>query len=151
MRFTLFLLVCTALFAQSKPDFSGKWKLNRAESDFSDPRATIPDRLTFSIQHQGDSLKYKVEREAAGKKGGFEVELEIGGAPYESDAAGVVSAEWKGNTLIVTTLYNPGSDRASDQKETWSLSSDGKKMMDEVLIHPPRGKEAHIRRVFDKE
>ena len=71
---------------------------------------------------------------------------------YESDAAGIVMAEWKGDGLIVSILYNPGSDRQSDQVETWTLSTDGKKLIDDVIVHPPRNAaEVHIKRVFDKQ
>jgi hypothetical protein len=47
---TVFLnLVCAALICgQSKPDFSGTWKLNAVESSFSDKRASAPDLLVWT-------------------------------------------------------------------------------------------------------
>jgi hypothetical protein len=124
--------------------------MNLAASDYSEADAKKPDRFTISIQHKGDALKYRVDREKDGKKDRFEVDLNIGGSPFESDAAGVVSAEWKGDRLEVQTLYNPGQDRQSYQTETWSISAEGK-LVDDVVIHPPRnGAAVHVRRVLDK-
>jgi hypothetical protein len=138
--------------AQSKPNFSGTWRLNLDASDYSSPTANRPDKMTLTVQQKGDRFKYKLEREKDGKKGGFDVDVAVGGAPYESDAAGIVSMEWKGDALMVSTLYNPGQDRQSDQVETWTLSADGKRLTDDVVVHPPQGRPAgHVVRVFDKQ
>lgn len=145
------VLVAISAWPASKANFSGTWTLNQAESDYSNASASIPDRLTRTIQQAGDHLKYRVEREKAGRKGSFEVELDIGsGTPYESDAAGIVTAEWKAEALVLHTLFNPGSDRQSEQTETWSLSGDGKKIIDDFVYITREGKKISIRRVFDK-
>ena len=139
-----------AAIAAENPNFSGVWQLNKAESDYSAAGASLPDRLTRTIQQKGNSLKYKVEREKDGRKGSFEVEVNIGGQPFASDEAGVVSAEWHGKTLNITTLFNPGTERSSSQEENWTLSADGKKLTDEFAATRHDGKQTHIRRVFDK-
>lgn len=142
-------IFCVTLWAQPKPDFSGTWVLNVAESDYT-KGGQVPDRLVRTVEQRGSSLKYKVEREKDGRKGSFDVDLKIGGAPYESDAAGVVTAEWSGSTLVVKTLFNPGSDHASSQEENWTLSADGNKVTEKFVYIQPSGKEVHITRVFDK-
>lgn len=148
----LFCAGATGLFAQQHPNFSGTWNLNLSESNYSDKSASKPDRLVISVQQKGESLRYRLEREQNGKKGSFDVSLTIGGDIFESDAAGVVTAEWKGDQLVIKTLYNPGQDRQSDQVETWSLSPDGKRLTDDMHIHPPNnGSEVHVRRVLDKQ
>src|SRR5438045_474282 len=102
---TLLALALTAcVAAQTHPDFSGTWVLNPAESNYRANKPNMPDRLVRTIKQKGNRLSYKVASERQGKKGGFEVDLTIGGEGYESDAAGVVSAEWKGSTLVITTL-----------------------------------------------
>jgi hypothetical protein len=143
---TLALTLCATV--QTHPDFSGKWLLNQAESNYRANKP--PDRLVRTIKQKGDKLSYKVESDRNGKKGGFEVDLTIGGEGYESDAAGVVSAEWKGSSLLIATLYNPTSDHPSDQTETWVLSEDGNKVVDELEYHSKQGT-ARITRVFDKQ
>jgi hypothetical protein len=148
----LLLAASGCVAAQSHPNFSGTWKLNVADSDFSDKRAVVPDRLVLTIQLKNDRLKWHNDWAKGDKKNNFDVDVTIGGSPYESDAAGVVTAEWKGDALLVNILYNPGSDRQSDQVETWTLSTDGKKLIDEMIVHPPRNAaEVHIKRVFEKQ
>jgi hypothetical protein len=144
----LALTLCAA--AQTHPDFSGIWVLNPAESNYRANKPNMPNRLVRTIKQKGDKLSYKVESERNGKKGGFEVDLTIGGERYESDAAGVVSAEWKGSSLVITTLFNPDSDHPSDQTETWVLCEDGNKVVDELEYHSKQGK-ALMTRVFDKQ
>jgi hypothetical protein len=152
MRLVFFLSMALIAAAQSHPDFTGAWKLNLEVSDYSSPRAARPDKMTWTIQQKGDHFKYKVEVERAGRKGNFDVDVKAGGSPFESDAAGVVSIEWKGNAAVVSTLYNPGQDRQSDQVETWMLSADGKRLTDDLIIHPPNKQpDVHIVRVFDKQ
>ena len=150
-RSTLLALALTACAAaQTHPDFSGTWVLNPAESNYRANKPNMPDRLVRTIKQKGNHLSYKVESERQGKKGGFEVDLTIGGEGYESDAAGVVSAEWKGSTLVITTLFNPTSDHPSDQTEVWTLSEDGNKVVDELEYRAKQGK-ARMTRVFDKQ
>jgi hypothetical protein len=148
------LLLCFALVAsaQSKPNFSGTWRLNLNASDYRAPSAARPDKMTLTIQQKGDHFKYRLDREQNGKKGGYDVDVSVGRAPYESDEAGVVSIEWKGEALIVNILYNPGQERQSDLVETWTLSADGQRLTDDLVVHPPKQQPAvHIVRVFDKQ
>ncbi len=146
----LFLLLAAVAWPQSKPDFSGVWNLNLADSDYSAPGASLPDRLMRTVQQKGDHLKYKVVREKDGRKGGFDVDVVIGGAPFASDEAGVVEAKWKGQALEINTLFNPGSDRESSQTETWTLAPDGKRLVDQYVAHRHDGGQTQIKRVFDK-
>jgi hypothetical protein len=108
--------------------------------------------MTLTIQQKGDHFKYRLEREKDGKKASFDVDVSAGGAPFESDAAGVITLQWKGDVLAVDTLYNPGQDRQSGQSETWTLSADGKRLTDDLTAHPPQNRGAvHVVRVFDKQ
>ena len=63
--------------------------------------------------------------------------------------------EWKGEALIVSTLFNPGQDRQSDQVETWTLAADGKRFTDDLVVHPPQNAKnrepVHIVRVLEKQ
>jgi hypothetical protein len=151
MRVLLFFIGLT-LFGQSKPNFSGTWQLNKAASNFGDPRAVGPDKLVCTIQQKGDHFKYKFEREKDGKKTVYDWDVTVGGPPYESNAAGIVTLEWKVDSLVVSTLYNPGTERQSDQVQTLTLSQDGKRLTDDVVANPPGKQPAvHIVRVFDRQ
>jgi len=47
---TSIFLAAATLCAQPPPNFSGAWKLNLAESDYSRPGANKPDGITITIQ-----------------------------------------------------------------------------------------------------
>ena len=57
----------------------------------------------------------------------------------------------EGETLVVSTVYKPGTERQSSMTESWTLSADGKRLTDEFVAVRPDGKETHVRRVFDKQ
>jgi hypothetical protein len=124
---TVFLsLVCTTLVCgQSKPDFSGTWKLNAVESSFSDKRTSAPDLLVWTLRQAANHVTYKVQSERNGKKNEFEADADIGGEPFESDAAGIIRFQWKGSSLAVDPPCNPGKDRESSVEEIWTLSDGG--------------------------
>ena len=145
---SLAFAICAA--AQSKPNFSGTWVLNAAASDFSD-HGVVPDRLVRTLRHHGGALGYKEEWAKGDRKTKFDIELEIGGAADESDAAGIVEVKWKDATLLVNILYNPGTPRQAEQFEKWSLSDDGKRLVDETMWRTAKGQEFHFKRVFDKQ
>jgi uncharacterized protein len=131
-----------------KPNFTGTWRLNLAESDFSDPHAAKPDSLVRTVQQEGDSLSYKVQRQVQGRKAEFQVDLIIGGRAFESNQVGIVTARWEGETLSIRTVTNPGGDRQTEQMEKWTLSPDGTRVIDSFSARLPDGTEIKIRRVF---
>lgn len=153
--FSLALVCCFTMLAQNKPDFSGVWKLNPAESTMKDKRVSAPGSLVWTLRQNGSHVTYKVEADRQGKKHSFEAEADIGGQAFESDAAGIIRWKWKGNGMVVETLYNPGQDRESSMLEIWTLSDDGKKLTDEVIYHMPRTakdpSDVRFTRVFDKQ
>jgi len=57
--------------------------------------------------------------------------------------------------LSVDTLYNPGKDHESSMEEVWTLSADGKRLIDEVTYHMPKTakntSDVHFKRIFDKQ
>lgn len=156
---TLALLALTLLphcvCAQSKPNFSGTWTLNPAASEFPDPRVTPADRLVWTILHKGENVACKVEAKVKDQNIAFEYDVDIAGSPHASNEAGVISMEWKGRSLIVQTLYNPQRENASSREEVWTLSEDGKRLIDEVVFHPPKTAkntaDLKYKRVFEKK
>src|SRR5262245_55378095 len=152
-------LVCLAIaflpLAQSKPDFSGRWKLNIDESEFAGAR---PSPEAFSairtVQQKPNELRLKVERVANGQKSGFNfVTIPIGGGtPHVSNEAGIITAQWKDETTLhFDYLYNPGTERESARTEDWTLSPDGKKLIDQEWGRRPDGQELRSKIVFDRQ
>jgi len=150
-------LVCLAMAvsvsAQSKPDFSGKWTINIDETEFP---AALPSPATFTVvrtvEQKRNELRLKVERVSSGQKAGFNfVTIPIGGGHHQSDEAGIITAEWQDDTLHFTYLYNPGTERESERTEDWSLSPDGKKLIDREWVKRPDGQELRYTVVFDRQ
>jgi len=138
---------------QSRPDFSGRWKLNIAETEFPGAR---PSSETFSVvrtvQQEPRELRLKIERVSNGQRSGFNfVTIPIGGEPHVSDAAGIITAEWRAETLEFKYLYNPGTERQSERTEEWTLSVDGRKLFDQEWVKRPDGHELRYKVVFDKQ
>ena len=142
-----------AAWAQAKPDFSGVWKLNIEETEFTGSK---PSPSTFSavrtVQQRNKDIRLKIENNRNGKKGGFDfVTIPIAGESHVSDEAGIITAEWKGETLHFHYLYNPGTDRQSERTEDWTLSAEGKKIVDQEVLTRADGKELRYKIVFDKQ
>ena len=95
----------------------------------------------------------KVERVANRQKSGFNfVTIPIGtGEPHVSNEAGIITAEWHGETLHFAYLYNPGTERQSERTEDWTLSADGKQLIDQEWGKRADGQEVRTRIVFDRQ
>lgn len=149
-------MACTA-FVQgppSKPDFSGRWTLNVAASEFPGAR---PSSATLSVvrtvEQRRTELRLKIERLSNGQKSGFNfVTIPIGGGqPHVSNEAGIITAQWNGDTLHFNYLYNPGTERQSERTEDWGLSPDGKTLIDQEWGKRSDGQELRYKLVFDKQ
>src|SRR5262249_11605813 len=141
----------TILLSQQHPNFSGTWNLNSGASDFSDKGALEPDSLVLTIQQKEEALTYRMEKERNGRRDEFGVSLMIGGAPHHRGSADT-TAEWNGDKLEIKILYKPGADRHTDEVETWSLTPDGRRLIDDLISHSQRKEDdVHVRRVFDKQ
>ena len=106
--------LAAAAWSQSKPDFSGVWKLNIDETEFVGPKRSAS---TFSairtVQQKSNELGLKITRVNNGKKSGFDfVSIPIGGGePHVSDEAGIITAEWKGQTLHPLSVQSGNRSR----------------------------------------
>jgi hypothetical protein len=150
----LFAAIALAAVASAHPDFSGKWKLNIEESEFAG--GTRPPAGSVSavrtVQHTAQALRLKIERVNNGQKSGFDfVTIPIDtGEPHVSNEAGIITATWKGDTLHFDYLYNPNTERESSRTEDWTLSADGKKLIDREWGRQVGGREVRSNLVFDK-
>lgn len=150
----LCLIIALAASPQSKPDFSGTWKLNIDETESSGAK---PSAATFSavrtVEQKARELRLKVERANNRQKSGFNfVTIPIGtGESHVSNEAGIITAEWHGDTLHFAYLYNPGTERQSERTEDWTLAADGKKLIDQEWGKRVDGQETRARIVFDRQ
>jgi len=141
----------TSMLAQSKPNFSGTWKLNVAKSDFGPVPA--PDSRTDMIDHSDPALKVSTSV-VGGPQGnmdatssyttdGKEATNHMG--PREIKATVV----WEGPKLVVNakTTYQ---EAELTIKSVWTLSEDGKTLTQNVHFVTPMG-EADQTLLYDKQ
>lgn len=140
----------TSMFAQSKPNFSGTWKLNVAKSDFGPIPG--PDSQMDVIEHNDPAMKINTNRQ--GGQGnlvatinystdGKEVTNQMG--PREVKATMV----WDGSKLVVNgrTTFQ---DAELTIKSVWTMAEDGKSYTQNVHFTTPMG-EADQTLVFEKQ
>ena len=147
LAFGLFL-TSGVLDAQSKPDFTGDWKMNLIKSDFG--AAPAPDTMTRKIVHAEPALS--IDEEQATPIGpqrttrkyvtdGTESTFEAGGAPVRT------SAKWDGNVLVAVTTVDVVGLIYNDRM---TLSADGKTLTSVVRLQTPQGP-LDLTVVFDKQ
>ena len=92
--------------AQSKPDFSGEWGMNRQASTLS-PSAEAIQRGTVSIEHRDPAFHYKAELSAAaGPPIRYEFDLQTDGRDVAGTLPGATtttSLRWDGDALALTS------------------------------------------------
>jgi len=143
MRLIFALQLAAAIsVAADRPDFTGTWRLNAAQSNYPN-RNAIPSKLLKIVEMKGDSLHYTVERELAGKSSRMDLQLTIG----ETDPYSNVTARWDGSTMVVELLSTDGVR----QIEHWTLEPGGKRLTDHTVVQQPGKAEAAILRVYEKQ
>jgi hypothetical protein len=138
--------------AQGKPDFSGTWTLDASKSDQPTGRggrgggggaSTDPTTITQTpaqlTQKRGElTLVYKLDGSASTNQ------MPGRGGPQEVKS----TAKWDGSKLVIETVRD-FQGMSITQKETRSLSADGKEMTIEQSIATPQG-ERTTKQVFTK-
>ena len=121
----LFALV-TFLTAQTKPNFSGTWKLNTLQSDFGPLPA--PANRTDVIEHNEPSLKISTDQTGA-QGTQSDVAYYVTNGRDSMNRVGSLDVKskvfWNGNNLVVASIvYLEDSQVNSDS--VWILSGDGR-------------------------
>jgi hypothetical protein len=154
------LVLLTAIVAAASPDFSGKWVMNKAKSEFRfGPDGPVPD-VTMSVQQGTDSIK--VSQTFAGEQGEFnqEFDLKINGAAQEiqgfANQPAKASAKWDASVLVVLVLDISQDFQGGDTSgtftvnERWELSADGKTLTIVTKLTGPMG-DMNSKRVMEKQ
>lgn len=146
-------LAATSLFGQSKPDFSGTWKLNKAKSELGMFADRMPDDFTVKIDHKDPEIKISQPSMRGGTQ---ESKVTTDGKPSESTAQGPMGevkskaiAKWDGAALVLDVEREMGGNTMS-QSDRWTLSPDGKTLTIARKMVSPMG-EMEITQVLDKQ
>jgi hypothetical protein len=129
-----FVCLCAlTVSAQTRPDFSGAWKMNKEKSKFADGG---PDAILIKIDHKEPTLTEDWTVSTPEGNRTFQAKYAIGGQETEQEVFGrtaKTSARWEGGALLIDFIT---ADSYFKRKIT--LSADGKTIT-KVVTHTPSG------------
>jgi hypothetical protein len=125
VRIGLMMLLAFTLVPESKPDFSGLWRLNVERSTFQGP---APKELLMRIQHRQPTLIQTilvVAADAGEQQLTFTYDT-TGGETRNATGAGEGQSRthWSGSELVIESVMR-APNRTFHFKDHWSLSADG--------------------------
>jgi hypothetical protein len=132
--------------AQTKPDFSGTWKMNREKSKFE---RGGPDALLIKIDHKEPAFTENWTVSTPDGERSFQAKYTTDGKETEQEFMGrtaKTSAKWEGDALVIEFKSEGGFFR---RKIT--LSADGKTITKMVTQSPRDGEQTEDTVVFEKQ
>jgi hypothetical protein len=149
----LLAFATASLFAQSKPNFTGEWKLNKAKSDLGEMADRIPDSIVVKIDHKDPELiTSQPGRGGAAQQSKLTTDgketTETAESPNGEVKSSVV-AKWEGNELAVN-IKREMAGHSMTQDDRWALSEDGKTLTISRKLVSPTGGALQMKQVFEK-
>jgi hypothetical protein len=132
--------------AQTKPDFSGSWKMNREKSKFE---RGGPDDLLIKIDHKEPTFAEDWKISTPNGERSFQAKYTTDGKETEQEVLGrtsKTSAKWDGDALIIEFKSEGGFF-----KRKITLSADGKTITKVVTQSPRDGEHTEDTVVFEKQ
>jgi hypothetical protein len=128
------ICLCASITAaQTKPDFSGAWKMNREKSKFADGG---PNAILIKIDHKEPAFTEEWTMSTPEGERSFQAKYTTDGKETEQEVMGrtaKTSAKWEGNALVIEFKTDEGFF-----KRKITLSADGKTIT-KVVTHSPGG------------
>ena len=145
LSITLSLALFGAAFlaAQTKPNFSGTWKINLERSDFG-PFPKPAEGWTIHMDQRGVEV-WTMPADAPEKK--HVIYTDGRKSEVETDEVGhmTITATWDESVLVITSKYGE-----TKQTERWALSKDGKVWTSSRHIEGPLG-EGDLKHIYEKQ
>lgn len=140
--------------APGKPDFNGRWKLNKARSSFGQmPEEYQPSAISRAIQVSGQVASVQTEQTGVQGSVKSDLKLKLDGTESVNQVSGAETrsvAKWDGNQIQVVTKRDM-QGMALEISEKWALAADGKTMdVDMKIGGTPLG-DIVMKYVFEKE
>ncbi len=144
---TLIASLCVLFVAaQTKPDLSGTWKLNREKSKFA---SGGPDNLSIKVDHKEPAFAEAWSMSTPDGERSFQAKYATDGKETEQEVMGrtaKTSAKWEGDALVIEWQQE---GRFFKRKIT--LSADGKTLTKAVTQTRGDGQQTEDTVVFDKQ
>jgi hypothetical protein len=135
MLLAVVLLAAQVTGGASKPDFSGQWVVNAAESDFGP--IPPPQCRGLKLTHREPELTSE-ETRPAGEPCGLTLRYTTDGKPITytaNDAKQTARMTWAGNTLVIERRSDDGVMMRIESM----LSAGGTKLTREFSVDSPQG------------
>lgn len=141
MRFLVaFSLFAAVALCETKPNFTGEWRLNAAKSDFG--RLPPPASMVRKIDHKDPELKTSTVIQGAQGEVTTSYRYTTDGKESVNMVRGVEikgSAKWDTTTLVIDSERPLPNGAPVKTHEKWSLSEDGKTLTSVSRIAMPQG------------
>jgi hypothetical protein len=135
----LFLLLAVSALAASaadRPDFSGKWVLNTAKSDFG--ILPVPERFERTIVQTSTEVKLTTIQGVAEKESRSDVTFVTDGMEHTQMIGTYevkITGTWRSNQLEVVSKRTVQGGVPIATTDLWTLAADGKSMTVDSKIH----------------
>ena len=130
------LFLIAIAYAADKPNFSGIWKLDPAQSDFG-PQ-TPPNDAQYVIRHIGSKLSFNYTQDGNTSRVDITPDNEERITTRTSEVNTWTRAYWSGETLVLESRERRkfGTQQATGGGWTsrWSLSADGNQLVIERTL-----------------
>jgi hypothetical protein len=147
------LVVCTAAAgAQTRPDFSGEWVLNRQEAVLPPPVSNVESGVV-RIEHREPSFKFQRRYVIAGtpREASFTRQTD-GAVVTETNAQGLPTTStlrWDGSALVLAMrIKGPGFEATNDVR--YELLNDGHRLRATEQARSPQGGNHNAVWIYDR-
>jgi len=133
-----------ALSAQSKPDFTGTWKLNMEKSDLGGAPITA---LVVTVGHKDPSFTFTAKGTAGGEDFEETESFTTDGKSSPDSHGGTIAAHWDGKALVLIGTTPEGTEV---ENARMALSPDGKNITRDAVQKTDEGEQKR-HEVYDKQ
>ena len=141
----VWMLILAALPLFAAPNFSGNWVLNITKSQYG--QFPAPDVMRRFVQMQPSQIIMSTYQKGTQGEVTTQLKYTTDGKPsVNSTTTGV--AHWDGDTLVIESSRNSQGAKLT-QRDSWTLSGDGKTLIIQSHIKLPNG-EFDVKQIFDK-
>ena len=149
---TVLVVTASAVGAQTRPDFSGEWVLNRQESVLPPPVSDVESGVV-RIEHREPSFRFQRRYVIAGtpREASFAVQTD-GGQVTETGAQGLATTfalRWDGSALVLAMrITGPKFEATNDVR--YELLNDGRRLRATEQGRSPQGGNHNAVWIYDR-
>jgi hypothetical protein len=137
--------------AFAKPNFTGKWVINKEKSNFG--RFPAPEKMERTVTFEDPDLTYTTVQTGRGGEVTSTLKYKTDGSESTNNLRGMEVkgvAQWIGDVLQITSKRSV-QDGEVKQVEKWSISEDGKTLTIGNQVTMPDNSAMQLKYVFEKQ